>query len=96
VLKRPYPPTDKADKTPSVSFVSDPRARLSTLYVEPQARPSERARRAGQLIEICRAEGIGLRVTADEVIVQSHGRAWRALVDEIYDHTSEIAELIGE
>jgi hypothetical protein len=47
------------------------------------------------LIRICRENSVGLRLDPDgTLVVESHGRAWRALVDDLERHVDEVAQLI--
>jgi tubulysin polyketide synthase-like protein len=47
------------------------------------------------LIDICRKHGVGLRIDPDgTVVVESYGKAWRALVAAIAAHVDEIASIM--
>ncbi len=50
---------------------------------------------AQSLIDTCRQYGVGLRVDPDgTLVVESHGRAWRSLVQKIGAHADEIANML--
>jgi hypothetical protein len=47
------------------------------------------------LIDVCLCYGIGLRVDPDgTVVIESYGKAWRALVGAIAAHVDEIASIL--
>lgn len=49
----------------------------------------------GRLIDVCREYGVGLRIDPDgTVVVESYGKAWRALVEAIATHIDEIASIL--
>ena len=69
----------------------------SELEVERLARADGYPTPAQLLMKTCVEHGVGLRLDPDgTLVVESHGRAWRALVKEIENHVEEIAALIEE
>jgi hypothetical protein len=58
------------------------------------ARPDLEAARS--LILTCKEHGVGLRLEPDgTLVVTSHGRAWRSLVDSIEQNVDAVAELVS-
>ena len=51
---------------------------------------------ARSLIRTCREYGVGLRLETDgTVVVESNGKAWKALVRELERNVDQVAELIA-
>lgn len=51
---------------------------------------------AQSLIQTCKEYGIGLRLEPDgTVVVESNGKAWRALVRDLEKNVDQVAELIA-
>lgn len=79
---------------------SRPTASSTTSTTESPAQPAPPAPpriEAKSLIRTCLEYGIELRLEPDGcLVVVSHGRAWRALVNEIEAHADEIAALLME
>jgi len=51
--------------------------------------------RPESLIDVCRKYSVGVRIDPDgTVVVESYGKAWRALVGAIAAHVDEIASIL--
>jgi hypothetical protein len=82
------------------SSIRAAKADLLALFARPPADTEDRVEiRADatpeSLIDVCRKYGVGLRIDPDGMlVVESYGKAWRALVGAIAAHVDEIASIL--